>query len=137
MLIYSVNSYIQNNAQLLTTADKESLVIFPMVGYDEEVAPIVLYDYLPDIKDESMYYIHHDRVIYTVLDMDAERGFAVRNNIISLLNHSDNIQLQNIDDTYGRLLYMNLLRSIDHQPRQVEGYYRFISIFEMCWIPND
>jgi len=137
MLIYSVNDFLQNDATILSLADKEEITIFPMVGYDEETAPIILYDYLPDIKDEHMFYIHHDRVIYAVLDTDAERGYAVRNQIIALLNQSDEIQLETIDDTYGRMLYMNLVRSADRQPTQPEGYYQFISIFEMCWIPND
>jgi hypothetical protein len=137
MLIYSVNDFLQNDATILSLSEKEEITIFPMVGYDEEVAPIIIYDYLPDIKDEHMFYIHHDRVIYSVLDVDAERGFAVRNEIISKLNQSDEIQLEAIDDTYGRMLYMNLVRSTDRQPTQPEGYYQFISIFEMCWIPND
>jgi hypothetical protein len=135
MILYSINQYIQNDATLLSLTGKASITISPMIGYDEDTAPVIIYYYSPDIKSEEMYYIHHDTVWFTVLDTDIARGYAIRDRIIALLNHSDLIQTKPIAGTYGRLLYMNLYRSADRRPVNPEGYYEISSLFEFCWIP--
>jgi hypothetical protein len=137
MIIYSINQYIQNDATLLSLAGKASITISPMIGYDEDSAPVIVYQYSPDIKSEEMYYMHRDTVWFTILDTDIARGFAIRDRIISLLNHGDRIQTKPIAGTYGRLLYMNLYRSADRRPVNPEGYYEISSLFEFCWIPVD
>lgn len=135
MMIYSINQYLQSDATLLSLAGKASITISPMIGYDEDTAPVIIYYYSPDIKSEEMYYIHHDTIWFTILDIDIARGYAIRDRIIALLNHSDLIQTKPIADTYGRLLYMNLYRSADRRPVNPEGYYEISSLFEFCWIP--
>lgn len=135
MIIYSINQYLQSDATLLSLAGKASITISPMIGYDEDTAPVIIYFYSPDIKSEEMYYIHHDTIWFTILDTDIARGYAIRDRIIALLNHSDLIQTKPIADTYGRLLYMNLYRSADRRPVNPEGYYEISSLFEFCWIP--
>jgi len=137
MIVYSINDYIQTDATFLSLTEKDSFVINPLIGYDDDVAPIVLYDYSPRIKDEFMYYIHHDTIRYIILDTDIDRGYALRTRLLELLNHSDEIQTKDIDRTYGRMLYMNLLRSSDRAPFETDGYYQISSYFEFCWIPND
>lgn len=137
MIIYDINAYLQADATLLSLSEKESIIINPFIGYADEEAPIFLYQYSQDIKSEDMYYLHHDTVWYTILDTDVARAFSLRDRIIALLNHSDHIQEKNIDDTYGRLLYMNLFRSTESRPTTVEGYYQLSSLFEFCWVPND
>jgi hypothetical protein len=137
MIVYSINDYLQNDATLISLVDKETFIINPMIGYEDDVAPIVLYSFSPDIQNESMFYIHHDMLRYIVLDTDIDRAFAIRDQIISILNRSDEIQLVNIDDTYGRLLYSNLFRSTDFSPEYPEGFYQIGAHFEVCWIPND
>lgn len=136
MIVYSINKYIQENNDIITLCGKTP-VINPMIGYDEDVSPILLYTYNPNIKSEDSYYIKHDIIKYVVLDTDASRGFAIRNKIIELLNRADLIQTDDIEKTYGRLLYMNLFRSDDRAPLQTEGYYQIISYFEFCWVPID
>lgn len=137
MIIYDINSYLESDSTLLSLSGKASITINPFIGYEDEEAPIFLYQYSQDIKSEDMYYLNHDTVWYTVLDTDVARAFSLRDRIIALLNHSDHIQEKNIDDNYGRLLYMNLYRSTERRPNTVEGYYQLSSLFEFCWVPLD
>ena len=137
MLIYSINDYVQSDATMMSLTGKDPLVINPMIGYDEDMAPILLYEYSPRVQDDFMYFIHHDTVRYVILDTDIDRAYAIRDRLLALLNHSDQIQLKNIDDTYGRMLYMTLYRSADRAPYEPDGYYAISAYFEFCWIPND
>jgi hypothetical protein len=137
MIIYSINDYLQNDNDLLTTSDQDSIIFRPFLGSDDDAAPIFLYQYNPDIKSQDQYYIHTDSVWYTVLDTDVDRGFNLQNIIINILNKADRIQETAIDDTFGRLLYSTLSRTIQRQPSTVEGYYQLSALFEICWVPLD
>lgn len=137
MIIYSINDYLQSDSTLLSLSEKNEIIFNPLIGYEEDTAPIIIYTYTPDAYNYDLYYIHHDTVRYSVLDTDIDRGLSVRNRIMDLLNLGDNIQQSNIDDTYGRLLYINIMRSSEERPYEPDGYYTLSSYFDICWIPND
>jgi hypothetical protein len=137
MIIYSINDYLQSDTALVAASDKDNIIFRPFIGNDDEIAPIFLYQYSPDIKSVDQYYINTDRVWYTILDTDVDRGFHLQKLIIDLLNHSDKIQNQPIDDTYGRLLYMQLIRTVQRQPSTSDGFYQLSSLFEFGWVPMD
>jgi hypothetical protein len=136
MIVYSINDYIETDATLLGILGMDSLTIQPFIGSEDSKAPFITYRYNQDIQNINLYYIHHDTIKYSIVDLDIDRGFKTRNRIIDLLNKADNIQIVNIADTYGRLLYSNLLTSSDSPPTQPDGYCIFSLYFEVCWINN-
>ena len=137
MIIYDINAYLSADATMLSLTGKSPLVISPMIGYAEDTAPIILYEYLRKIEDNDLYFINCDVIRYMILDVNIDRAFAIRNRIIALLNHSDAIQSQAISSASSRLLSMNLTRSYDMPPNEVEGYYKISSYFDVMWIPKN
>lgn len=137
MIIYDINAYLSADATMLSLTGKSPLVISPMIGYAEDTSPIVLYDYLPRIEDNDLYFINCDRITYMILDVNIDRAFSIRNQIIALLNHSDKIQSQAISSASARLLRMNLTGSYDAPPNEAEGYYKISSYFDVMWIPKN
>lgn len=137
MIIYSINQYLESNSDLISTSGRGDITFRPFLSDDEEQSPLFIYQYSPDIKNGDMYYVNEDSIWYIILDNNIERGFHLQKIIIDLLNLSDNIQESNIDDTYGRLLYMKLNKTVQRQPTTVDGYYQLSSLFELCWVPLD
>jgi hypothetical protein len=138
--IFDVNTYIQADAAITELAGG-TIPIYPLVGYEQTVAPFILYWWMPGIFDVGLYGVNVDSIRYHILDTDAERGFKLQRALKNRLNKADNIQGQ-IASSEGRALWcIEMLSGTGAfnaglgSPGEREGFYEFQLNFQIGYAP--
>lgn len=133
--IIELNNYIENDTTLIALTGKPSIVLRPMVGYETDTSPVILYWWYPGIKSVEAYYINEDSVKYTVLDEDFDRCLSIGNRIITLLNKADNIQNAGTGFTNFIPKCTFLTRAETLVPTEREGFYSFTISITAIYVP--
>ena len=133
MIIYDINAYIQEDTDVLTEAGVDELTIFPAVGYETDVSPIITYFWFPGIMSVESFFINVSRFLYRILDTDSDRAFRIGKVIIEKLNKADTIQgVIPSDDYVPKWCYLR--RSDNGGPMEREGYYFLELEFEIGYV---
>lgn len=130
ILIYDVNSYLQNNLP----APYTGIDIQPMVGAADTAAPHILYHWLPSKRNVERYYIRRDFIIYNIYDTDAERLFDITNEMEKLFNLADTIQGQ-IPSDDNRTLWCEWRGGTTTAPIMREGWYKMSFEIWVGYVP--
>lgn len=133
--IYELNSYVKNDVALLAAAGLSSIEIRPMVGYEDDVSPTILYWWYPGIKSAELYFFHEDHVKYTIIDENFDRALNIGNRILQMLNNADNIQNAATGFTHFIPKYSILARAETSAPTQREGFYYFSIMVQVGYVP--
>jgi len=135
MYISDINAYIKSSATIQSYMGATP-AIYPYVGYEGSTSPFIVYQWEPGIKSAELFEVRVDMVSYCILDIDAERGYQIREELIKLLNKADEIMEQIPSDDF-RPLWCLLKRTLDRPPLEREGFYQFHSFFEIAYVPDD
>lgn len=132
--IYDINTYLKADTTLIALSGKSSLSIYPMIGYENDQPPIILYWYYPGIYSKEMPWFNKDVIKYQVLDSNADRMFAMGRRIQDLLSNS---YASKIPSTTSSGKWGALLKGSTHEPfAQRDGFMKYELVFEIAWIQN-
>jgi len=129
MIPYSLNEYLQSDVTLQGLMGNSIFYIEPYYGYQNDVAPILLYEWRQGIMSQDSYFLGADMMVYTVLDTDIDRAFKIRKRIVELLNVANGIST--VVDVAERLNWSFLMRTTDTAPQEKNGYVEFACYFEI------
>jgi hypothetical protein len=134
--VYSVNSYLKNDATLTSIAGKQ-MNFFPVIGYGTETAPFVIYYYNPGIPSVESYWNRYDTVRYSVYDSDVDRLFRISERMITLLGAGDKAgQSGGVPLSDVRVLSSQLLSTSLMEPLEKEGWYQMDLDFNIYSVSN-
>ena len=105
----------------------------PATGYDDEVAPIILWTYMTKIRSPELPWWRVDQIDYHIFDTDADRCLQIGERIINILNVSDKIDKMpsyNLGQ-WSFLAYGNFIG-----PAEREGWYQYTLCFEVSYLPG-
>ncbi len=128
MIPYTVNTYLQSDTALKALMGG-TFLIEPYFGYQNEVAPILLYSWRPGIYSEDSFFIGTDILIYSILDTNIDRAFKIRKRLIAMLNVANHINT--LVDPDERLNWSFLMRSVDSGPQEKNGFVALDCSFEI------
>ena len=93
-----------------------------VVGYQNETAPLILYQWRPGNYNVERFFIRVDNIRYTILDDEFDRGILVAERMEQLLNIGDGAHAA-IASTNYRIFASDLKIGETGAPLEREGWY--------------
>lgn len=122
-VIFDVNTYLKNDATIQTHMGATPN-IKPLVGYQQEAPPFIVYQWRPGNYNVERYFIRVDIIRYTIFDDEYDRGSAIAERMERLLNIGDNAHTAIASSNY-RIMASDLNNGDTGAPLEREGWYSF------------
>jgi len=109
----------------------------PITGYDDTVAPFILYSFISRMEDIERYYISVDNLRFYVYDNNIDRMWAVSRAIRNYLNVGDDIETLKGDipsDSQFRVLNSALVSALSLPPIERDGFVCTVNEFKVKYV---
>lgn len=122
--VYDINSYVKNDAGLLTIAGRE-MDIFPAIAYEDVLPPFIIYAYSQGIPSVEAFWYRVDSVIYAIYDDNVDRLFNIVERLMDMFGKGDQIsQADGVAGTDYRILSTQVTGVEMGAAEERDGWYR-------------
>jgi uncharacterized membrane protein YkvA (DUF1232 family) len=109
----------------------------PITGYDDSVAPFILYSFITRTESDEQYYFYTDTMRFYVYDTSIDRMWAISRAIKEFLNVGDDVESiksQIPSDSRYRIVYSKLFSSLTMPPIERDGFVSTVNEFRVKYV---